>query len=243
MQRESTEQRASSTRSARDGQPRPASDKHSATELELKYWKENLVGNLAALDLPFDRARSGESAQKRGTSTWDLTPSQKASVQTATLREGTDINSVLLAVFHTLLYRYTGQDDLLVVIPVGVAEKSSAAGADTLRVLRTRISREMSFAKLLRQIRLSLSEAKKYATLPIDELLQQMELNLDQRALMQVAFCGFRVTDPDVSDGSELVAMPLSHINPSGLTSFSDLALGFEALDGQLQGQIEFNEG
>jgi len=62
----------------------------------------------------------------------------------------------LLAAFNTLLYRYTGQEDILVGSPIANRNRSETEGLIGFcqyLVLRTDLSRDPSFRELMRRVR------------------------------------------------------------------------------------------
>src|SRR5947209_15750391 len=81
----------------------------------LTYWKEQLASAPLVLALPTDRLRSSiqtcQSARQNFTlSSRPFSEALKAISQ----QEGVTLFMILLAAFQTLLFRYSGQDDICV---------------------------------------------------------------------------------------------------------------------------------
>ena len=84
---------------------------------------------------------------------------------------------VLLAAFSTLLYRYSGQRDVLVGTPIANrnrAETENLIGfsSDNI-VLRTRFSDQMTFRELLAEVRETALEAYAHQDLPFEKLVEE----------------------------------------------------------------------
>ncbi|MEO8494264.1 MAG: amino acid adenylation domain-containing protein [Planctomycetota bacterium] len=117
------------------------------------YWKEQLAGELPTLDLPTDRPRppvqtyGGESLQ------FHLPDELSAQLIALAKREAATLYATLLAAFEILLYRYSGQQDVLVGSPT--AGRSRAEFESILGyflnpvVLRAKLRPELSFREVL----------------------------------------------------------------------------------------------
>ncbi|WP_139488133.1 non-ribosomal peptide synthetase [Brevibacillus dissolubilis] len=88
-------------------------------DASLAYWQEKLAQPLPVLNLPLDKARSSARGETAG-HTWsqhiDLTQVER--LKTFAGKERAYAWTVLLAVFHILLHRYSGQKDIVVGMPV-----------------------------------------------------------------------------------------------------------------------------
>jgi hypothetical protein len=80
----------------------------------LTYWKQQLRDSPLALDLPTDYPRSPNQTYARATHSFTLSASLSATLKMLSRREGVSLFAILFTAFQTLLYRYTGQEDLLV---------------------------------------------------------------------------------------------------------------------------------
>lgn len=114
----------------------------------LDYWKQQLEGAPPLLKLPTDYPR--KQAQTFNGATISLVlPQFLSAVKALSQQEGVTLFTLLLAVFKTLLYRYTEQEDILVGTPA--KHNSGLVGANTL-VLRTNLSDNPSFKELLGRV-------------------------------------------------------------------------------------------
>jgi len=74
------------------------------------------------LELPTDRPRS--HVQTGTKHSFALSPSLSHALRSLSQQEGVTLFMTLLAAFNTLLYRYTGQEDILVGSPIANRNRS-----------------------------------------------------------------------------------------------------------------------
>src|SRR5439155_7648457 len=146
-------------------------------EKQLAYWKEQLAGASEHLELPTDHPRP-PTQTFRGARHWQtLSPSLTQGLKELSRREGATLFMTLLAAFQTLLHRYTRQTDVLVGSPMAgrnQVETEDLIGffINTL-VLRSDLSGNPSFRKVLRQVRTRTLEAYAHQDLPFEKLVME----------------------------------------------------------------------
>ena len=125
-------------------------------DAELSYWKQQLAEAPEVLDLPADHARPRLESFRGEAHSLVLSESISRGLRELSQQSGTTLFMTLLAAFKTLLYRYTGQTDIVVGTPVANrirVELEPLIGffVNTL-VLRTRVTPDASFRELLQQV-------------------------------------------------------------------------------------------
>ncbi len=147
-------------------------------ENELKYWKENLSGNIPVLQLQTDFKRPAKPSYKGSYKTIDFSP--KLSKDILNLAKDRQVTPfvMLLSVFYTLLYRHTGQSDILVGSPISNRNQKELENLigffiDTL-ILRNSVSSETSFADLLEDVRKNTLNAFSNKDVPFDVLVKEI---------------------------------------------------------------------
>ncbi|HEY9225248.1 MAG TPA: condensation domain-containing protein, partial [Gemmatimonadaceae bacterium] len=159
-----------------------------------QYWKEKLSGTLASLDLPTDRPRD-RITSSRGGSVQFTFPAELAERLRALGRgSGVTFFTTLLTVFKTMLYRYSGQPDVIVGTAVANrtrVELESLIGmfVSTL-VLRSDLSGDPSAQELLRRVHETVLDALEHQDYPFEKLvdLSRTERSLAHTPLFQSAF-------------------------------------------------------
>ena len=124
---------------------------------QLSYWQQQLTGAPALLELPTDRPRSAIQTFRGATQFLALPEPLTQKLKTLSQRSGVTLFMTLLAAFQTLLYRYTGQEDICIGSPIANRNRSETEEligffVNTL-VLRTDMSENPSFQELLGRVR------------------------------------------------------------------------------------------
>ena len=165
-----------------------------ALERGLSYWKEQLAGIPARLELPADRPRP--ALQTFGGEVCSLTLSgvQVAALKRLSQDHQSTLYMTLLAVFGMLLSRYSGQDDIVVGSPIANRQEEQLEAligffVNSL-VMRVRPRSEMSFGELLSQVRQTALAAYEHQDVPFERLVEELspERSLNTTPLFQVMF-------------------------------------------------------
>ena len=154
--------------------------------------------------------------------------------------QGCTLFMTLLAAFHTLLYRYTGQSDILVGSPIANRDRSEIEGligffVNTL-VLRTDVSGDPSFNELLPRIRSMALSAYAHQDLPFEMLVEalQPERDLSHTPLFQVMFVLQNAPMSEV----ELTGLTVSSLPIETTTAKFDLTLSMENTNHWTSGRV-----
>src|SRR5690606_18687835 len=87
-------------------------------EKQLSYWKEQLAGIPDLLELPTDKLRPMELTYQGATYTYTFSKELQIGLSKLSQTYNASLFMVLLAAFKVLLYRYAGQNDIVVGSPV-----------------------------------------------------------------------------------------------------------------------------
>ncbi|AFZ23801.1 amino acid adenylation enzyme/thioester reductase family protein [Cylindrospermum stagnale PCC 7417] len=172
-------------------------------EKHLAYWKQQLSGNLPVLQLPTDRPRPPIQTFRGAQQKFVLSKTLTEAIKQISQQESVTLFMTLLAAFQTLLYRYTGEEDIIIGSPIAnrnrvEIEKLIGCFVNTL-VLRTNLDGNPSFKELLLRVRQVAIEAYTHQDLPFEKLVEELKPNRDlsYNPLFQVMF----VLQNSVSDG------------------------------------------
>ncbi|MEH1820713.1 MAG: amino acid adenylation domain-containing protein [Nostoc sp.] len=178
----------------------------------LTYWKQKLQGELPILNLPTDRPRrsfvSDRQTFKGAQEKLVLSQTLTKELKNWSRHSGVTLFMTLLTAFKTLLYRYTGQTDILVGSPIANrnrAEVESLIGFFVnVLVLRTDLSGNLSFQELLTRVKSTALEAYIHQDLPFEKLVEEIQPNRDlsYNPLFQVMFVlqNVPLSNPRLSD-------------------------------------------
>ncbi|MBE9004879.1 amino acid adenylation domain-containing protein [Fortiea sp. LEGE XX443] len=160
----------------------------------LAYWKQQLGENLPVLQLPTDHPRPPIQTFRGAQQKFVLSTKLTEAIKQLSQQENVTLFMTLLAAFQTLLYRYTGQEDILVGSPIANrnrAELENLIGCfvNTL-VLRTNVEENPTFRELLGRVRKVAIDAYTHQDLPFEKLVEALEPNRDlsYNPLFQVMF-------------------------------------------------------
>ena len=143
---------------------------------DTAYWREALSGDLPLLELPADFGRF-EVSTYRG-SIHKLVLSRKVFDDLVALarKEGTTPYTAFLSLLKILLYRYTGQEDLIVGTPVSGRNRAEIEPLIGIFIntlpLRSRLSSALGFREVLQRVRASSLDAFAHQDLPFDAIVE-----------------------------------------------------------------------
>ncbi|HEX8404083.1 MAG TPA: condensation domain-containing protein, partial [Duganella sp.] len=167
-------------------------------ERQLAYWRRQLevpTGEAhPVLALPTDRPRPAEARYRAAQHGFELPGELVAGLRGQAEAHGATLFMLLLAGLQAVLYRYTGQHDIRIGVPVANrarADLRQVVGffVNTL-VLRGRIGGRMSVAEIVAQAREAALGAQAHQELPFEQLVEalQPERSLAHSPLFQVLF-------------------------------------------------------
>jgi len=210
---------------------------------QLSYWKQQLADAPALLSLPTDRPRPAVQKFLGAYQEFALSLELTQGLMQLSQQQGVTLFMTLLAGFDTLLYRYTGQSDILVGTPIANRNHSEIEGligffVNTL-VMRTDLSADPSFSSLLGRVREMALSAYAHQDLPFEMLVEalQPQRNLSHTPVFQVAFVFQNTPNSQV----ELTGLTVSPLVVENTTAKFDLTLAMENTGTGLVGVWEYN--
>ncbi len=161
-------------------------------ERQLAYWTGWLGGEQPVIELPYDRARPAEPSQRGGRVNFVLPEAVSQALPAVARQHGVTPFMLLLAAFNVLLYRYSGQNDLRIGLPVANRNRPETQHligyfVNTV-VLRSQINAQSGFDTLLQHTKQTLLQAQAHPDLPFEHLVDalQPERRLGQNPLFQI---------------------------------------------------------
>jgi amino acid adenylation domain-containing protein len=197
---------------------------------QMQYWNERLA-KAPTLELPTDRPRPPVQSY-RGTSLTHLIDlGLTARLKALARRESVTPYMFLVAVFKTLLARYTRQDDIVVGTPVANRNRTELEPligffVNTL-VLRTDLSGNPSFRELLGRVRDVTLGAFAHQDVPFEKLVEELQPERDtsRTPLFQVMFSLQNAPQPPLRMGD----IEISQLDDE--TEVSPFDLSFDVME------------
>ncbi len=143
---------------------------------EAEFWRRTLAGELPVLELPADKPRPHLSSYRGAIHKCLLPRAVFDTLKSLARRSGTTPYVAFMSIFKVLLYRYTGQTDLIVGTPVSGRERAEDAaliGAliNTLPI-RSRLDPQLGFREMLGRVRAASLDAFAHQLLPFDAIVE-----------------------------------------------------------------------
>lgn len=212
-------------------------------EKQLDYWKDKLSGEIPLISLPIDFPKpSKPSFNGCASPTHNFTKEQSKSLLELAKELEVTPYVLFLSVYYVLLFRYSGQKDILVGSPVANRDQKALENLvgffnDTV-VLRLGLSGNMSFKELVAEVKNTTLEAFSNKDVPFDTLVKELnqERSLSINPFFQVMFLYHSVPEnptfgPDVE---------LEHgVFDTGVSKF-DLTLYVSEKEGILSSTFEY---
>jgi non-ribosomal peptide synthetase component F len=148
-----------------------------------EYWRSRLAGDRSPLQLPTDHPRPPVQTFRGAWHALQIGPALTQQLKALGERRGATLYMTLLAAFKMLLYRYTGQTDLIVGAPT--TGRSRPEFADVVGyfvnsvALRTDLSGDPTFAELLARVRRTVAEALAHQDYPLALLVEKLQPQRD----------------------------------------------------------------
>ncbi|MGB9405292.1 MAG: amino acid adenylation domain-containing protein [Candidatus Acidiferrales bacterium] len=160
----------------------------------LGYWIPKLRGSEPVIALPTDHPRRAVQTNQGAALTFTLPAELSEKLRGLSRRETVTLFMTLLAIFNALLFRYSGQTDILVGTPLANRPRPELEDliglfVSTL-VLRTDLSGEPTARELIHRVREVVLEAQAHEDLPFEKLVETLrpERTMAYTPIFQVAF-------------------------------------------------------
>jgi non-ribosomal peptide synthetase component F len=211
-------------------------------EPQLSWWEKRLTPLPPPLELPADRPRPAVEGTQGARLSFALPEELARGLKALAQREGVTLYTVLLSGFSTLLYRYSGQADLIIGSPVAnrrqeVLEPLIGFFSNTL-ALRLELSGDPDFLGLLRRVQRMALESFTHQEAPFDRVVQRLRAGQQQGAasLVRVAFA----LQNSPLEVLELHGLRVSPMEVEGTAARFDLSLSMSERAGVLGGLLEY---
>lgn len=210
---------------------------------QLAYWKNQLAGDPAALQLPTDRPRPPQQTFNGGFAQRDLSSELIQPLQKLAQDSGATPFMLLLAAYQAVLNRYSQSNDIWVGTPIANRQRSEVKDLIGLFlntiVMRAQFEPELTFRQLVEQVKQHALDAFAHQDLPFERLVDELKPQRDPAAspLFQVMF----VYSPAANLSRSLPGLTFEWIPVDGGVSKFDLTLFASAGEKHLTAAYEYN--
>lgn len=160
----------------------------------LAYWRQQLTGAPPLLELPSDYPRPAQPRFVAARQSFVLPAALRQELQAISQVKQVTMFMTCLAAYVTLLYRYSGQEDLVIGVPSASRDRAEIEPligffANTLP-LRMQLSEQLTFDELLAQVKQHLLAAQEHQALPFEQLVEALapERTLRYMPIVQLLF-------------------------------------------------------
>jgi amino acid adenylation domain-containing protein len=163
-------------------------------ERQLVFWKDKIGDTAPALELPQDKQRPALQTFRGARVPLFIAPPHSEGLMRLASAEGATLFNILLAIFHALLFRYSGAEKIFVGCPVANRNRTEIEDVigpfvNTL-VIRAGITGDMSIRTLLQQVRDTSLAALSHQDMPFEKLVEiiRPERDLSVNPVFRVSF-------------------------------------------------------
>ncbi|HEX6096257.1 MAG TPA: non-ribosomal peptide synthase/polyketide synthase [Thermoanaerobaculia bacterium] len=146
---------------------------------QVEFWREQLTGAPALLELPLDHARPAVQSHAGGSVPLALSPELTAGLRALSQEHGVTLFMTLLSAWGVLLSRLSGQQDVVIGTPVANRQRHEVEGligffVNTL-AMRMRLDGEPTLAALLAQVKETTLAAFAHQELPFEQVVEAVQ--------------------------------------------------------------------
>jgi non-ribosomal peptide synthetase component F len=145
-------------------------------ETQINYWKQQLQDAPELLQLPTDRTRPSIQTYTGKTQRFTLNQELTQKLKKLSTESGTTLFITTLAAFATLLYRYSGQSDILIGSPVANRHHQKIDLFINTLFLRSNFEDNPSFLTLLNQVKETTLKAYEHQHIPFKKIVEALQI-------------------------------------------------------------------
>lgn len=210
---------------------------------QMNYWKQQL-GGAPVLELPTDHPRPYVQTYRGAYANFYLDRELSSGLSDLSRRLNATLFMTLLAAWQTLLYRYSGQTDIVVGSPIANRQRAETEAligffVNTL-ALRTDLSGNPNFSEVVQRVRETALGAYAHQAVPFEKVIEELQPERDasHTPLMQVVFVLQNAPQADLT----ALDLKLTYMEVETDTAKFDLTLALQETAGGLSGRLEYRD-
>ena len=211
------------------------------------YWLEQFSGELPVLDLPTDYIRPGIKSFNGQEVIKDFSPETVENLQQLAAANKVSLFMLVMASVKALLYKYTGQEDI--VVGTTVAGRNHADLEDQIGffvntlAIRDHLEPGLSLQQLLSQVGQTLLGAYDHQDYPFDILVDELGLKRDmsRSPIFDVLVEMHNFPGHETGEFPEMAGVQIRPVKPQFTVSKYELCFRFMHEDNRLKLLLEYN--
>ncbi|MDB9304386.1 amino acid adenylation domain-containing protein [Nodularia spumigena CS-591/12] len=211
-------------------------------ENQINYWLKQLGGELPVLQLP--TIAKDISTYSGSLYRVSLSPSLSKALKTLAAKEGVTLFMLLLASFQALLYRYTGEEDLLIGTDIVNRDRQETESLIGLLVntviLRTNLGGNPTIKELLKRVREVSLSAFAHQHLPFENLVEILKAERHLNQMMPLFQVKLDLQLATVQP-PQLAGLTLQRLQLQEDTAKYELRLNLQDTPQGITGQFEYS--
>jgi len=206
------------------------------------YWLSRFSGEVPVLNLPVDYPRPLRQSFEGKNFHFTIDARQTRELKGLAKEAGASLFTVLLAAYYAFLFKLTGQEDLVVGIPIDGRQHQEFENLIGMFVntlpIRNRVAGSMNFRGFVNELKGNLSKSYDCQDYPLETLIQKLPLqrDLSRNPLFDTMFI-FENANERVFRLKDLIFTPYLY---EGKSSMFDLSLEVIEAEGILNLRFEY---
>jgi amino acid adenylation domain-containing protein len=152
-----------------------------AMQKARRFWSHQLDGEIPRLELPYDYPNS-QKREIKGSAAYQVVVPEAVTRRLRLMAEArkASLFMVMLAAFNVLLWRITGQQDLVFAVPAAARQHKDLENiigffVNTL-IIRNRIQPDQPFSQSLQEVQANTLPVLEYQSFPLELLCREMKI-------------------------------------------------------------------
>lgn len=214
----------------------------SDDKIHKEYWMEKLKDSHQVLDLPIDKERPLYQTYNGDTLTINIEGNLKEKLEIFNEKNKSTMFMTLLVAYYIMLYKLTGQEDIIVGVPVAGRNEEETKGLIGMFVnslpIKCKVIESYEANKLLLNIKENMLEAYEHESYPFDKIVEDInpERDMNHSPIFQTMF---NYLDLPIQINFDKVQTS-EHIVRHKIAKF-DLSINILNLEGIINVSFEFN--
>lgn len=142
-------------------------------EQDRKFWSGMFSEEPLKSGFPYDYLRADISGYKIDNMEFELDDAVASKLIKLSGDSDQRLNMILAAAVTILIHKYTGNDEVVVVLPV-YRQKVEGDFINTILPIKSRLYADMTFKELILSLRKTIGEAAEHQNYPVESLLEKM---------------------------------------------------------------------